>query len=495
MGLLDDISKLTKPATELPDLEDDNFDGSSLVKPTGNRSRSAKNFNFEEGKYAGNAVSRKAIFGDISEISGLHGKVDSSDDDDDAGDEEEEVDDEEGEDDDMEAEQNEANIKSFGDSDDDNDMEDEEEVDDDMEDEEEEEEEEEDDDEDDQVSKNGNEEEEESSNLKMTTLSLKDDSDKADKATSVLHQRQVWDDLMYSNIRIHALLNAMNQLPRGESRKNVLKSCDDSTKKSLENAMENMAKLRDLMKTAVGFFDEKKKGKDSDDEEIPSDDEEIPSDFDDEDEEDDEGSGVEDQVASTKNSENSGTSLKSLKKNLDTLDTSIDKFRASTVTKWYNRTKILNSKSINSTDFSVFEKGSVLGQINKVLADEDKLLKKVHTNRSGKSRIGASQDVIASNNDNEIFDDSDFYQVLLKQMLESRNQTNSQDGADMTRSYMELQSIFSNKKKRDVSQLSSKDRRLKYEPIAKLINFYPSKPSVVTWSHESRNELFKSLFS
>lgn len=484
MGLLDDISKLTKPATELPDLEDD-FEGSSLVKPAGTRSKTAKNFNFEEGKYAGNAVSRKAIFGDISEISGLHGKVDNSDDDEDEADDEEEVDDEESEDDSIGAEKNGSIIKSFGDSDDndseDNDIEDKEE--------------EYDDEEDEEASEGKDEVEEDSSNLKMTTLSLKDDSDKADKATSVLHQRQVWDDLMYSNIRIHALLNTMNQMPRGESRKNVLKSCDTSTKKSLENAMENMAKLRDLMKSAVGFFDEKKNGEDSDDEEIPSDDEEIPSDIDEEDGDDDDESGNEDHVESSKNSKNTGTSLKSLKKNLETLDTSIDKFRASTVTKWYNRTKILNSKSINSTDFSVFEKGSVLGQINKVLADEDKLLKKVHTNRSGKSRIGASQDVIASNFDTEIFDDSDFYQVLLKQMLESRNQTNSQDGADMTRSYMELQSMFSNKKKRDVSQLSSKDRRLKYEPIAKLINFYPSKPSVVTWSHESRNELFKSLFS
>ncbi|EGT53760.1 hypothetical protein CAEBREN_14671 [Caenorhabditis brenneri] len=60
--------------------------------------------------------------------------VDNSDDDDAS--DEEEVDDEENEDDDMEAEQNEANIKSFGDSDDDNDMEDGEEGDDEMEDEE-----------------------------------------------------------------------------------------------------------------------------------------------------------------------------------------------------------------------------------------------------------------------------------------------------------------------------------------------------------------------
>ncbi|EFO84818.1 hypothetical protein CRE_03907 [Caenorhabditis remanei] len=479
MGLLDDISKLTTPATELPDLEDDNFDGSSLVKPGGNRLKAAKNFNFEEGKYAGAAISRKDIFGDISEISGLRGKDDDSDGSEDVDDEA--IEDEEDASD-VEEDVEVDKTKNFDDSDDEEEGQDSEDVEDEERDSEDREEDE--------------DEEEEESNLKMTTLSLKDDSDKADKATSVLHQRQVWDDLTYSNIRIHALLNSMNQMPRGDARKNLLKNCDETTHKSLEAAMENMAKLRDLMRKASGFFEEKN-GEDSDDEEIPSDEEILSDSGGEEDGDDGVGdSGDEDDGKNQKkkNAE-TGTSLKTLKKNLETLDTSIDKFRGATITKWYNRTKILNSKSMNNTDFSVFEKGSILGQINKVLADEDKLLKKVRTNRSGKSRIGASPDDVASH-DNEIFDDSDFYQLLLKQMLESRNQNqNSQDGADMTRSYMELQSMFNNKKKRDVSQLSSKDRRLKYEPIAKLINFYPSKPVVATWTHESRNELFKSLFS
>ncbi|CAP38810.2 Protein CBG22158 [Caenorhabditis briggsae] len=482
MGLLDDISKLTQPAAELPDVEDD-FDASSLVKPTGNRAKNKlQNFNFDEGKYAGVAVSSKDIFGDVSEISGLKAKDSESEDDldDEAEDEEdfEEESDVEMEEDVGEKKKKSNILENLADSDEDEEMNDEEEEDGDSGDDEKEEE--------------DDGDEEEGANLKMTTLSLRDDSDKTEKATSVLHQRQVWDDLSYSNIRIHALLNAMNQMPRGDARRELVKNCDPSTQKSMEAAMENMAKLRDLMAKAGGFFEEKSgKTEDSDDEEIPSDDEEILSDSEGLDDEEEE----EEDEAPKKKAENQGTSLKSLKKNLETLDGSIDKFRAATLTKWYNRTKVLSSKSMNNADFSVFEKGSILGQINKVLADEDKLLKKVHTNRSGKTRLGASAS--SDSHDPEIFDDSDFYQVLLKQMLEARSQMNqnSQDGADMTRNYMELQSMISNKKKRDVSQLSSKDRKLKYEPIAKLINFYPSKPSVATWSHESRNELFKSLFS
>lgn len=464
------------------------FSGSSTLKLPKNRAKSNNNFDFEQGKYAGSAVSRKELFGDISEISGLQGK--DSGDSGDSEDGEDEEDEEEEEDDVEEEEKTENGVKMDSDDEED-DFDDEEEEENDSE---------------------ADSDAEVPSKLKMTTLSLNDDSDKADKATSVRRQRQVWDDLMYSNIRMHALLNSVNQMPRGDARKNLLKNCDEKTRESLMNVLANMAKLRNAIQEASDTFggSGKKGDDDEDDEEIPSDeDEEIPSDEDENmDDEEEEGDGEEEDLQKT--SSESGTSLKTLSKNLAKQDQSMEKFRATTITKWYNRTKLLNSKAMNNTDFSVFEKGSILGQITKVhflksrsifrknsnfqvLNDEEKLLKKVRTNRTGNRRLGTSAS--SGDIDNEIFDDSDFYQVLLKQMLESRSQNQNQDGADMTRSYMELQSMFNNKKKRDVSQLSSKDRRLKYEPIAKLINFYPSKPSVVTWSHESRNELFKSLFS
>ncbi|CAI2321772.1 unnamed protein product [Caenorhabditis sp. 36 PRJEB53466] len=468
MGLLDEISKLTNPVSELPDLEDDNLEGSKTLKSTG---KARANFDFEQGKYAGTAVSRKSLFGDISEISGLHNK--NADDSEEYDDEDEQEDEEEvEEEDDVDSEASDASENGKIGESDEGEVDDEEVV----------------EDEDDEGDSG-------ETKLKMTTLSLNDDSDKADKAASVRGQRQVWDDLMYGNIRVHALLNSVNQMPRGDARKSLLKSSDVKTKESLMNALANMAKLRNSIQKATNYFGKNGSGQgeneDDDDEEIPSDDdEEIPSDDEgmDDEEEGDSGDDSEDVTPS----ESVGTSLKALKSNLGKKDEGIDKFRATTITKWYNRTKLISQKSMNNTDFSVFEKGSILGQIQKVIADEEKLLKKVRTNRSGRVRIGASPSEAI---DNEVFDDSDFYQILLKQMLESRSQSTAQDGADMTRSYMELQSMFQSKKKRDVSQLSSKDRRLKYEPIAKLVNFYPSKPSVVTWSHESRNELFKSLFS
>lgn len=110
------------------------------LKSTGNRQKAAQNFNFEEGKYAGSAVSRKELFGDISEISGLQGNFDKS--------ESEEDEDEE------------EKIDNFDESE--PEIEDEEENED-LEDEEDE------------------NPEEIDTNMGMTTLSLKDEEDKADK--------------------------------------------------------------------------------------------------------------------------------------------------------------------------------------------------------------------------------------------------------------------------------------------------------------------------
>ncbi|CAI5437873.1 unnamed protein product [Caenorhabditis angaria] len=463
MSLLDEISKLTTPAAALPDIEDDDYDGTSARKIVPKSKAKFPQINFEEGKYAGKKVSRSEIFGDSTEMSGLGRKVEDSDEGEDEEDEEEE----------------EENVSEIEEGSEEEDVDDEEEGDSENDDEEDEE--------------NENEEE----NTGITTLPIEVDQSN-DKAECIQNQRKVWDDIMYTNIRIHALLNATNQMPRGETRKQLMNSADEQTKQNIAKSMKNVAKLRQLLKEACECFAEKTGGDDDDDdEEIPSDEDigDLNSDLEDEDGEDEE----EDEESETpkKSAVEQGVSVEGLGKFLRKHDEDFDKFRATTITKWYNRTKLLNAKSANNADFSGFEKGSVLSQISKVLNDEGKLLKKVRTIRSGNARIGA-EETNSQGIDNEIFDDNDFYQILLKQMIESRNNTmnTSEDGADMTRSYMELQNMFSNnKKKRDVTALSSKDRKLKYEPIAKLINFYPANPSVVTWSHESRNELFKSLFS
>ncbi|KAI6178766.1 TRAUB domain-containing protein [Aphelenchoides besseyi] len=49
-------------------------------------------------------------------------------------------------------------------------------------------------------------------------------------------------------------------------------------------------------------------------------------------------------------------------------------------------------------------------------------------------------------------------------------------------------------KKRPVEKRITKDRKIRYVPIPKLSNFYPAAPETIAWTHERRNELFKSVF-
>ncbi|KAK6046980.1 hypothetical protein COOONC_15513 [Cooperia oncophora] len=82
MSILEEISKLTKPVFDLPDLEDEDVDGtaskalkSTLVESDDGpprRVRKAIDLSIDDGcKYGGTKVSRNDIFDEFSEMAGL----------------------------------------------------------------------------------------------------------------------------------------------------------------------------------------------------------------------------------------------------------------------------------------------------------------------------------------------------------------------------------------------------------------------------------------
>jgi len=60
--------------------------------------------------------------------------------------------------------------------------------------------------------------------------------------------------------------------------------------------------------------------------------------------------------------------------------------------------------------------------------------------------------------------------------------------------WLQAQRLRNNNKRRNVDTRASKGRKTRYISIDKLVNFFPSAPELVPWSHEKRNELFKSVF-
>uniref|UniRef100_A0A7I4XXF1 Protein AATF n=1 Tax=Haemonchus contortus TaxID=6289 RepID=A0A7I4XXF1_HAECO len=522
MSILEEIGKLTQPVFDLPDLEDEDVDGtaSKTVQPTVDESdngpprrvRKAVDLSIDDSsKYGGTKVSRNDIFDEFSDMAGLGDRLEENGGEASSGGEED-------------GSITELNGHKFGEHSDESSNEDDEHPDFDEEDkdsdepnahvqqhDEDNEERQSDDSEGDQAESgegsdsgegdSGNEEHVKKPSVAVTMKDLMKtvDQDKhRRKAESVAAQTQTWEQLLYVKIKLQAALRAFNQLPRGQLAKDLLKEADEETKANIKLAHENAARLvsnlleAERLLLAASSFTSSIVGKegavDSDDEEIESSDDETnglsPESYSDGDDEDEE---EEVQKATS-------MSMKSLSKRICKSEEQFGKFRDSTLIKWEGRTRLVASRRPKnaSTDFSAFEKENVVSQIEKVCSDKQRLIKRSRIKKSDIERIGGNPE---ADEDEEIYDDDDFYQVLLKELIDKKS-SNTQDPVAMTRHYIEMQKLKSKRaRKKEIDHRASKDRKIKYIPIPKLVNFHPAMPEMVEWNHETRNELFKSLFS
>ncbi|GMR55914.1 hypothetical protein PMAYCL1PPCAC_26109 [Pristionchus mayeri] len=547
-NFLKELEALNAPVAEIPDLEDYHFD--TKVK---SKSRPADYSDAEidqdevvlqkrrifgavelhDARYKGEKVSRSDMFGDSSEMNGLRAKgkkrgvaTESDDEDDEDGsevdEEEEEDEEEESDDDDIQLDE----LNGEDDEDDDGSEEDEEE-------------EEGDDDED--------EEEEGKITMKELIKPIAEDEEKK-KGESVRKQVDMCEQILLLNIKSHGAMRAFNQLPRGEMAKGLTGAADEKTRANLREAHSNALRLvsvlleaervllggssqtKDLMKEGKEGA-EKKAAADSDDEEIESsedeeeekggkkkgkgkgekaDDEEMEDEEDFEDGDDD-GSIPDYNVSGTDDSEEDEgivkggqqkgkkvESLRALRKQCIASEMRFEQFRSTTLQKWDGRTRLAAvggaaaaaAAKQKKGDFSAFE-GDVLAQIDKILSDKRRLIARTQSKRSDHERIGGTAE---STHDVEIFDDDDFYQVLLRDLIECKQAVDTNDPIAMSRQWLEIEKLRQKRKKKNIDTRASKGRKLRYTVIPKLVNFFAAVPERVDWSHETRNELFKSLF-
>lgn len=93
--------------------------------------------------------------------------------------------------------------------------------------------------------------------------------------------------------------------------------------------------------------------------------------------------------------------------------------------------------------------------------------------------------------DHEIFDDQDFYNQLLRELID-RKSSNISDPVELSKKSIELQQLRS-KNKKQVDTKASKGRKIKYDIHKPLANFMaPIYRNQM--AEEARNELFSSLF-
>lgn len=90
----------------------------------------------------------------------------------------------------------------------------------------------------------------------------------------------------------------------------------------------------------------------------------------------------------------------------------------------------------------------------------------------------------------EIYDDTDFYHQLLRELIEFK--TTTTNPAEISKQYSELEKLRK-KMKKIVDTRASKGRKIRYVVHKKLVNFMAPNP-YSDWTNESKDELYSSLF-
>ncbi|KAF2212322.1 hypothetical protein CERZMDRAFT_22329, partial [Cercospora zeae-maydis SCOH1-5] len=130
---------------------------------------------------------------------------------------------------------------------------------------------------------------------------------------------------------------------------------------------------------------------------------------------------------------------------------------------------------------------TIIDVIHEQLADTnmDRLLKRAHAPRSC-APLQASQ---RKTEDEKVYDDADFYGLLLKELLERK----SADSVVASNIDIGLQMRRENRTKKNVDTKASKGRKLQYTVHEKLQNFMAPEDRT-TWGEKQSDELFSSLF-
>jgi protein AATF/BFR2 len=172
------------------------------------------------------------------------------------------------------------------------------------------------------------------------------------------------------------------------------------------------------------------------------------------------------------------------------------KYRNTTIQKWYDKTRLTTGKS-----FAALEK-PIVQQIEHILADRERIIKRTQLKRTQMKICGKEEsqeptsyeeqrDRHLKDYDEEIFDDQDFYNQLLRELID-RKSSSITDPIELARKSIELQKLKS-KSKKQVDTKASKGRKIRFDVHKPMVNFM-APIFKCTVPDETRNELFSSLF-
>ncbi|GLH04717.1 Protein Aatf [Gryllus bimaculatus] len=326
--------------------------------------------------------------------------------------------------------------------------------------------------------------------------SAKNVESEIEKGKAVRNQLNLWDNLLECRIHLQKCLIPANRFPKHykieQFKQEGGQQFASEMKKTTRNVRKLLDKLVDLQETLIKNYSETKKlgqktkkGKSVSDEEIPSDSDVDGEGGGDDDDGDDESLKAEPSKKKRRHCEDYEDVLNSVHKQYL-------EFRDATIQKWNDRTRLITGKA-SSRDFSAFEQ-STLQQIRHVLSNRTRLLQRTRVPRTVGQILGEPEpsENLQPDHDPEIFDDSDFYHQLLRELIERRSD-DSTDANTLGRRWAALQKLRT-KMKRKVDTRATKGRRLRYDPHQKLVGFMAPVESSTMWNDKAVNELYNSLF-
>ncbi|XP_057572175.1 protein AATF isoform X1 [Hippopotamus amphibius kiboko] len=342
----------------------------------------------------------------------------------------------------------------------------------------------------------------------VMTFSKAKVSEEVEKGRAVKNQIALWDQLLEGRIKLQKALLTTNQLPQPD----VFPIFKDKGGPEFASALKNSHKaLKALLRSLVDLQEELllqypdtrylvdgTKPKAESEEEISSENEELVE----------EKQQQQQRRAPAKRKLEAEDYPSFMAKRF----TDFTAYRNRTLQKWHDKTKLASGKL--GKGFGAFER-SILTQIDHILMDKERLLRRTQTKRSIYRVLGkpepAAQPVPESlpgqpevlpqapanahlkDLDEEIFDDDDFYHQLLRELIERKTSSlDPNDQVAMGRQWLAIQKLRSKIHKK-VDRKASKGRKLRFHVLSKLLSFM-APVDHTTMSDDARTELYRSLF-
>lgn len=159
--------------------------------------------------------------------------------------------------------------------------------------------------------------------------------------------------------------------------------------------------------------------------------------------------------------------------------------RTATLQKWSAKTRGPSAMPQTSRLNNSAQQTGIMDVINEQLSNSERLVKRARTPRSCAPLQLANKAV----EDEKIYDDADFYGLLLKELLEQK----SADSVSASNIDLSFQMRRDAKTKKNVDTKASKGRKLRYTVHEKLQNFMVPEDRG-EWGERQTDELFSSLF-